>query len=147
MTKRIHRVVAFAILVSVVFNGFLTACGNSGTSSKTESQKTSIDPNVVYNVIDSPFDRSGENGNSISSEMTEGSEMADDAQISDPSQASDTAKNSGRGALTDNIPSAEEYCLRKYQIQQHQRSRRQILCYLFGFRGAGTEGSVSFVQL
>lgn len=96
-------------MVSVIFSGFLTACGNSGTSSKTESQKTSIDPNVVYNVIDSPFDRSGENGNSISSEMTEGSEMADDAQISDPSQASDTAKNSGSvDALTDTIPSAED---------------------------------------
>ena len=109
MKKRIHRVIAFAIMVSVIFSGFLTACGNSGTSSKTESQKTSIDPNVVYNVIDSPFDRSGENGNSISSEMTEGSEMADDAQISDPSQASDTAKNSGSvDALTDTIPSAED---------------------------------------
>jgi len=96
-------------MVSVIFSGFLTACGNSGTSSKTESQKTSIDPNVVYNVIDSPFDRSGENGNSISSEMTEGSEMVDDAQISDPSQASDTAKNSGSvDALTDTIPSAED---------------------------------------
>lgn len=56
MTKRIHRVVAFAILVSVVFNGFLTACGNSGTSSKAEAQKTSIDPEVVYDVIASPFD-------------------------------------------------------------------------------------------
>ena len=51
MTKRIHRVVAFAILVSVVFNGFLTACGNSGTSSKAEAQKTSIDPEVVYDVM------------------------------------------------------------------------------------------------
>ena len=52
--KKKHREIAFAILILMLFNGVFTACGKSGTSSKTEAQKGSIDPNVVYNVINSP---------------------------------------------------------------------------------------------